>query len=123
MAKRYSGSLQIVVTYDDRNFYRTSVSEGGKLLWRGQVKPAPAGFGSGIAYDSPEAYDEIARSALAFADDDVPDAGIGDAADYDDAMTGYAIRRSPRSSRGSTHELTPRELEQDVARVSRRGGR
>ena len=97
MAKRYSGSLQISVVYDDKNHYRTAVSQGGKLLWRGIVKPAPAGFGPGIAYDSPKAYDEIASSALAFADDEVR--GIADDAEYDEDLTGYLIRRSPRSGK------------------------
>jgi hypothetical protein len=95
MAKRYSGDLQISVTYDDRGFYRTSVSSGGKPLWRGQVKPAPAGFGPGIAYDSPQAYDEVAQSALAFADDEKR--GLADDAEFDENLTGYLIRRSPRS--------------------------
>jgi len=45
MAKRYSGNLQISVVYDDKGHYRTSVSSGGKRLWRGVVNPAPAGFG------------------------------------------------------------------------------
>jgi hypothetical protein len=92
MAKRYSGSLQINVTYDNRGHYRTSVSSGGKLLWRGGVKPAPAGFGPGIAYDSPQAYDKVASSALAFADDEVR--GIGDEADFDENLTGYLIKRT-----------------------------
>jgi hypothetical protein len=93
MAKRYSGDLQISVTYDDRNFYRTSVSRGGKLLWHGTVNPAPVGFGPGVAYDSPQAYDEVASSALAFADDEV--GGIGDTADFDENLTGYLIQRKP----------------------------
>lgn len=99
MAKRYSGNLQISVTYDDHNFYRTAVSRGGKLLWRGRVNPAPAGFGPGIAYDSPQAYDEIASSALSFADDEV--GGIGDEAEFDENLTGYLIRRTPRAKTSS----------------------
>lgn len=95
MAKRYSGNLQINVVYDDKGHYRTSVSSGGKSLWRGVVNPAPAGFGPGIAYDSPKAYDEVASSALAFADNEV--GGIGDEAEFNEAMTGYLIRRSPRA--------------------------
>ena len=94
MAKRYSGDLAINVIYDDKGHYRTSVSRGGKLLWRGTVKPAPAGFGPGIGYDSPQAYDEVASSALAFADDEV--GGISDDAEYDEDLTGFLIRRSPR---------------------------
>ena len=102
MAKRYSGNLQVSVVYDDKGHYRTAVSSGGKLLWRGIVNPAPAGFGPGIAYDSPKAYDEIASSALAFADDEV--GGIGDEAEFDEGLTGYLIRRSRRSAAGrSTH--------------------
>lgn len=97
MAKRYSGDLQISVTYDDRNFYRTSVSRGGKLLWRGTV---PVGFGPGVAYDSPQAYDEVASSALAFADDEV--GGIGDTADFDENLTGYLIQRKPTTRTTAT---------------------
>lgn len=92
MAKRYSGDLQINVVYDDRGDYRTSVSRGGKVRWRGRINPAPAGFGRGVAYDSAKAYDEIAESALAFADDDVR--GLGESAEMDDQ--GYKIRRVPR---------------------------
>lgn len=95
MAKRYSGNLVINVVYDDKNFYRTSVSRGGKLLWRGSVQPAPAGFGPGVAYDSPKAYDEVASSAIAFADDEV--GGVSDKADYDEDLAGYLIRRTPRA--------------------------
>ena len=96
MAKRYSGSLQINVTYDNRGHYRTSVSSGGTLLWRGTVNPAPAGFGPGIAYDSPQAYDEVASSAIAFANDEV--GGIADEADYDENLTGYLIKREKGKS-------------------------
>jgi hypothetical protein len=101
MAKRYSGNLTINVVYDDKNFYRTSVSEGGKSLWSGIVKPAPAGFGPGIAYDSPQAYDEIAQSAIAFAEDDL--GGIADEAEFDEDLTGYLIRRSPRARSAREH--------------------
>lgn len=100
MAKRYSGSLQISVVYDDKNHYRTAVSRDGKLLWRGIVNPAPAGFGPGVAYDSSQAYDEVASSALAFADHEA--GGIGDEAEYDEELTGFLIRRSPRS-KSSAH--------------------
>ena len=106
MAKRYSGDLQISVIYDDKNHYRTAVSQGGKLLWRGIVKPAPAGFGPGIAYDSSQAYDEVASSALAFAEDDV--GGISDDAEYNEEMTGYLIRRTPRAGRAGKKSATPR---------------
>ncbi len=100
MAKRYSGNLQISVVYDDKGHYRTSVSSGGKLLWRGVVNPAPAGFGPGVAYDSPKAYDEIARSALAFARDEIAD--LDDDVEFDDDVI-HVIRRSPPAPPTSAH--------------------
>jgi len=39
MAKRFSGSLQISVVYDDRNHYRATVAHAGEFLWRGIVTP------------------------------------------------------------------------------------
>jgi len=99
MAKRYSGNLQISVVYDDKNFYRTSVSSGGKHLWSGIVRPAPAGFGPGIAYDSPRAYDAIAQTAIAFAEDEI--GGIADDAEFDEDLTGYLVRRSPLAKTAS----------------------
>lgn len=115
MAKRYSGSLQINVVYDDRGHYRTSVSSGGKLLWRGTVNPAPSGFGPGIAYASPQAYDEVASSAISFADDEKGD--IADEAEYDEDMSGYLIKRSPAKPSGnpSSHarkKIDPHEAKQ-----------
>lgn len=107
MAKRYSGNLQISVVYDDKNHYRTSVSRGGKLLWRGTVNPAPAGFGPGIAYDSPKAYDAIASSALAFADDEKR--GIADEAEYDEDLTGYLIRRTPHGKKKTSSAHSSRK--------------
>jgi len=104
MAKRYSGNLQISVVYDDKGHYRTSVSSGGKHLWSGVVNPAPAGFGPGIAYDSPKAYDEVASSALAFADDE--EHGIADEAEFDEDLTGYLIRRSPPSKTKTPRHAT-----------------
>jgi hypothetical protein len=116
MAKRYSGNLQISVIYDDKGHYRTSVSSSGKSLWRGVVNPAPAGFGPGIAYDSPKAYDEVAASALAFADHEV--GGLGDEAEFDEDLTGYLIRRSPRNK---TPRLATRksrtQLDREIAAV------
>ncbi|HSX22528.1 MAG TPA: hypothetical protein VLE97_07130 [Gaiellaceae bacterium] len=101
MAKRYSGNLTINVVYDDKNFYRTSVSSEGKPLWSGTVNPAPVGFGPGVAYDSPQAYDEVAGSAIAFADDEV--SGVADEAEYDENLTGYLIRRKPPARPARSH--------------------
>lgn len=72
MARRYLGNLAISVTYDDRDFYRASVSGNG-VIWKGTLRPTAAGFGPGVAYDSPRAYDEIARSAVSFAIDEYPE--------------------------------------------------
>jgi len=113
MAKRYSGSLQISIVYDDRNHYRTAVSRGGKLLWRGIVNPAYAGFGPGIAYDSPKAYDEVASSALAFADHEI--GGISDEAEYDEDLTGFLIRRSPRSKKSSPTSRAHATMKKSIA--------
>jgi hypothetical protein len=113
MAKRYSGNLQINVVYDDKGHYRTSVSSGGKLLWRGIVNPAPAGFGPGIAYDSSKAYDEVASSALAFANHEVD--GIDDEAEFDEDLTGYLIRRSRHGPRQHATKKSRAQLDREIA--------
>lgn len=89
MATRYSGDLKITIVYDDRGFYRSSISRGGRKLWRGNVRPPPIGFGSGVSYDSEKAYDKMAEAALSFADNDKP--GLGEAAEY--GQDGFKIRR------------------------------
>lgn len=89
MATRYSGDLKITVIYDDLGFYRSSISKDGRKLWRGNIKPPPAGFGSGVGYDSEKAYDKVAEVALSFADNDKP--GLGDAAEY--GQNSFKIRR------------------------------
>ena len=96
MAKRYSGDLQISVTYDNRDFYRTSVSRDGKSLWQGTVGPVVRG----IANDSPQAYDEVASAALSFADHEVR--GLGDEAEYNEEGSGWLIRRTPRARTATT---------------------
>lgn len=117
MATRYSGNLQVSVVYDDQNFYRTSVSRSGKLLWRGRVNPAPAGFGPGVAYDSPEAYDEVARTALSFADHESPGERVLDGAEYDADLTQVEVRRSSASPRAGSRGTASRR------RASAPGGR
>jgi hypothetical protein len=91
MAKRYSGDLQINVIWDDRGFYRTSVSQDGKSLWSGTVGPVER---SGIAKDSPQSYDDVASAALSFADDEIK--GIGDDAEFTEDLSDWLIRRKPR---------------------------
>jgi hypothetical protein len=66
-AVRYCGSVRIELSYDD--------SDGcydGKVIVDGHtysvsVGPPASGYGPGIAYDSPEAYDRAAHAALSFA--------------------------------------------------------
>ena len=75
MAIRYSGGLKINVIYRDQGDYRAVITEYGPKASRRNkavvlVRPAASGFGRGVAYDSPQAYDEIAASALTFADDE-----------------------------------------------------
>ena len=69
MATRYSGNLRISVLFDDRGDYRAGVTDG-KRRWRGRVGAPAAGFGTGVAFDSPRAYDDVARAALSFADNE-----------------------------------------------------
>jgi hypothetical protein len=79
MARRYCGDVEIDVRYDerlsnrqrDRDWYRTKVCArprvaGGTHCWRGSVG-SPVGSFRDFGVDSPEAYDEIAQSAVAFA--------------------------------------------------------
>lgn len=65
MARRFSGNVTIQVVYCDKGDYRCRVTFGPHVVTL-NVNPPVSGFG-GHAYDSPEAYDEVARSALAFA--------------------------------------------------------
>jgi hypothetical protein len=68
---RYSGSVRIELTYQD--------SDGcydGKVIveahtYSVSVGPPASGYGPGVAYDSPEAYDHAAHAALSFAAADV----------------------------------------------------
>jgi hypothetical protein len=73
MAKRRSGNAVVRLRYDDIGNYETRVAVEGRNVWTGTLHPPMAGFGPGIAYDSPEAYDQTARAALAFAIDEKTD--------------------------------------------------
>ncbi len=87
MATRYSGDLKISVTLlDDEEKYRTVVSRGGKVVWKGYVGPSPD-LSRTISLDSAKAYDEMAKAALAHAGKRIS----SDDAEYDDS--GYKIRR------------------------------
>lgn len=93
MAKRYSGTLKIRVSYEpgmDGFDYDARVSDGSEH-YRCRIGAPKVGFGPGVAYDSPEAYDQIARSAIAFA---VNDTDMGDSAEYNEDFSEYEVRRS-----------------------------
>lgn len=93
MAKRYSGKAVITVTYEDRGDYKASVAIGKRNVWSGRIGAPAAGFGRGIAYDSPKAYDSTAHAALSFADDDT-DGEINGEAAYDIDGSGWHVGRS-----------------------------
>lgn len=118
MAVRYSGAVRISVLYRDQGDYRCSVSSPDGR-WSGYVRPAPIGFGSGVGYDSPRAYDEIAKSALAFADHDKP--GIAEQADFDDQ--GYVVSRSRGgASRDAGRRIAKRKLDISHGYRPKKGG-
>lgn len=99
MARRYSGSLTIDIVYDDRDFYRTKISKDGRVIWRGQIRPPAAGFGSGVGYDSRKAIDKTAHAALSFADDELG-GEIGDSASHGER--GWIVRHISRADRPKT---------------------
>lgn len=77
MARRFIGDANIYILYYDRGpcamegDYRGSivvpVDEGPPAVWKFKDPHAPkCGFGPGIAFDSSEAYDQMAQSAVSF---------------------------------------------------------
>lgn len=100
MATRYIGDAVVRIAYRDRGDYAGSIC-AGKKCWRfSELNPAPAGFGSSAAYDSPEAYDSMAASAASFGSyftthnrgRDTPDwAPSAEAADAIDEATSWAM--------------------------------
>ena len=67
MAVRYIGDAVVRISYHDSGDYHGTVSVPAGT-WRFGCLHAPAcGFGPGVAYYSPAAYDEMASSAVAFA--------------------------------------------------------
>ena len=96
-AVRYSGSVRIELTYEDSDgCYDGKVVVDGHTYSVSVGAPA-SGYGPGIAFDSPEAYDRAAHAALSFA---AADTNWGDgcdiftpAAELD--ANGWVIRRCP----------------------------
>lgn len=77
MARRFAGDcIAIYVSYQDNESYcckliaRDVHTRKLAATYKTCVGAPACGFGEGIAYDSPEAYDAIARTALAFASDE-----------------------------------------------------
>jgi hypothetical protein len=70
MARRFIGDANIYILYYDEGDYRGSIvvpMDGPPAVWKFKGLRAPGiGFGPGIAYDSPEAYDQMAQSAASF---------------------------------------------------------
>lgn len=108
--KRYIGDAVIDIAYHDAGDYRGTVTAGGHT-WSFDRLMAPAA-GMGVAYDSPEAYDKMAASAVGFGSyyttgnrgDDTPDwapsAAVADAiseatAWAQDDKGQYDVRRTP----------------------------
>lgn len=94
MAKRYCGEVTIELYYRDDKpdpDYRARVSctRGYRVI---VVKPPGVGYGDGVAYDSPEAYDRAAHAALSFAMDDCGNGRLVDKSRYiaDAAALGLA---------------------------------
>lgn len=94
MPLRYSGQLNLLLRYfDARSVYTVHVAERGKsATWHTDVM-VPAVLTHPV--DAPEAYDEVARSALSFLADEeernVTDADLIRFADWDDS--GPAVTR------------------------------
>lgn len=116
MAIRYSGSLKIAVSFDDRrNAYKASVSRKGRSLWSGYVG-APAS--SRLAVDNPLAYDAAAHAALSFASSDGVE--VDQFADYDARGGGWAVSRSPVRSNPSPARRRPAAKRRTVKHATRR---
>jgi hypothetical protein len=120
VARRYIGDAVIEITYRDgceanggRDDYIGRVTANGRT-WHFDALYAPqCGHGAGIAYDSSEAYDSMAASAVSFGGyytthnrgnglpNWAPDAETADAIDQatvwaTDEAGLYAVRRSPK---------------------------
>ena len=66
-AVRYSGSVRIELTYQDSDSCYDGKVVVDTHTYSVSVGPPAIGYGPGVAYDSPEAYDRAAHAALSFA--------------------------------------------------------
>lgn len=90
MATRISGRLKLSVTYRDAGHYTGSVAHNGRQLYKATLNPPASGFGRGVSYDSPEAYDSVARSLLSFAINETED--VAQLAEYDASGNPVVVR-------------------------------
>lgn len=97
MAKRYSGDLVVQILYHDDDTYRGYVKGPGGTYKFSELRAPPVGLGSGVAYDSPKAYDKMAESAISFATYDMEGIGMWD--EKDDRGDVKVSRRKPGSHR------------------------
>lgn len=104
MERRYSGDVEIFVLYDPRGFYKTAVRRGGRVLWRGSVRPSRgAPTWADITGTSPAAIDAAAGAALAHSEDAIPNIG----AITEETEDGrYKVHRTP--PRAATRQATSR---------------
>jgi hypothetical protein len=99
-AKRYSGNATLTVTWEGEKQsaykncppgtepFRVTISQGSKCAT--VLICARLVHGSGVGVDSPKMIDEVAQSALSFADDDGKI--DGDLLDMNDV--GFIVRRA-----------------------------
>lgn len=116
MATRYSGDVKVSVLYRDQGDYRAVVSAPGEKPEVVFVRPAASGFGRGVAYDSPEAYDEIARSAISLAN-----RPFDDRAEFGDS--GLVVRRTQGGAFVGTRRRTGTPRKKTVTAKDILGGR
>lgn len=105
MATRISGRLKLSVTYRDAGHYTGSITHNGRQLYKATLNPPASGFGRGVSYDSPEAYDSVARSLLSFGINETED--VAQLAEYDTngnpvVVRGEAAVGRPAKTKGKT---------------------
>jgi hypothetical protein len=100
-AVRYSGSVRIELTYQDSDSCYDGKVVVDTHTYSVSVGPPAIGYGPGVAYDSPEAYDRAAHAALSFA---AADTEWGEGCDIftpaaEVSENGWVIRRHRSPSR------------------------
>ncbi|APU88938.1 hypothetical protein Rctr197k_134 [Virus Rctr197k] len=120
MARRQIGDAVIYIRLMEHDVFYCTISVKRQHCYTCEVRPPPSsghfndlGFGRGVALDAPEAFDQVAETAVAFGSDDNRDdnnaylAGIiRDATDWAimPVGTGYQVRRPRRRKNGAEVE-------------------